>query len=389
MKWSEKTLGLGLGSFFPAILSYPEMDPEYKIGALGDFLSGRGDGSKEVSDLFSTSRKQKAASPPRAKRKLAKEEEKKDISPKKKPKVANNDDKDDGEEAEEGKPTRPSLRQLVRQEDAKQRRDEPQLDKRTIFVGNLPVKTKEKQLRRIFGEFGSVETVRFRGAARPDLKTTKKTAIIKREIHENRHNICAYVRFASEGEARAAAAAKNGFAIDENVVRVDMAAPERKRDQRLALFVGNLSYAVEENEVRKHFKKCGDISDVRIVRDSSTGIGKGFGYVNFGSEDSVEIGLRLDGSDLAGRRIRVSRCVRKVKVNAPAAAARPKKKKNLKTNKMRQNEAPKKTTRRKVKEMKATEFQGQSFDKSSKGKRKPKVSKEDKKKKILSQKLQK
>ena len=46
-----------------------------------------------------------------------------------------------------------------------------------------------------FKEYGDVETVRLRSAARPDLKTTKRTAVITRNIHENRNNINAYVRF--------------------------------------------------------------------------------------------------------------------------------------------------------------------------------------------------
>ena len=48
---------------------------------------------------------------------------------------------------------------------------------------------------------------------------------------------------------------------------------------------------------------------MRIVRDAATGIGKGFGYVNFASEDSVEIALTLNGSELDGRKMRVTRCV--------------------------------------------------------------------------------
>jgi len=38
---------------------------------------------------------------------------------------------------------------------------------------------------------------------------------------------------------------------------------------------------VEEESVREHFTVCGDISDVRVIRDRTTGAGKGFGYVNF------------------------------------------------------------------------------------------------------------
>ena len=45
--------------------------------------------------------------------------------------------------------------------------------------------------------------VRFRGVARPDLKTTKKVAVIKRTGHDNRNNINAYVRFETIEEAKA------------------------------------------------------------------------------------------------------------------------------------------------------------------------------------------
>jgi hypothetical protein len=45
---------------------------------------------------------------------------------------------------------------------------------RTVFVGNVPITAKEKTIRKLFHEFGTVEAVRFRSAARPDLKTTKK-----------------------------------------------------------------------------------------------------------------------------------------------------------------------------------------------------------------------
>ena len=62
-------------------------------------------------------------------------------------------------------------------------------------------------------KFGNVETVRFRGAARPDMTTTKKIAVIKRSIHENRHNISAYVRFKERVDAEKAAAATNGAKV--------------------------------------------------------------------------------------------------------------------------------------------------------------------------------
>ena len=89
----------------------------------------------------------------------------------------------------------PSRRFKVKMEDSKDRKHDPEKEKRTVFVGNLPVHVTVKSLKRRFKEFGEIETVRLRGAARPDLKTTKKVAVIKRQVHENRHNINAYIRF--------------------------------------------------------------------------------------------------------------------------------------------------------------------------------------------------
>merc|ERR1711988_81918 len=71
-------------------------------------------------------------------------------------------------------------------------RDKEQ-EERTIFIGNLPSNVSKKTLNGIFAKIGKIETIRLRGAARPDLKTTKKQAIIQRSFHENRHNIIAYI----------------------------------------------------------------------------------------------------------------------------------------------------------------------------------------------------
>ena len=63
----------------------------------------------------------------------------------------------------------------VKAEDAaKERKEDPEKEARTVFVGNLPVSCKKQELKKIFGEYGKIEAVRFRCAARPDLKTTKK-----------------------------------------------------------------------------------------------------------------------------------------------------------------------------------------------------------------------
>lgn len=70
---------------------------------------------------------------------------------------------------------------------------------------------------------------------------------------------------------------------------------------------------VDEDQVHKHFAECGQIENVRIVRHNRTGVGKGFGYVQFKTADSIQLALKLDGSELMHRKIRVTRCVKKLK----------------------------------------------------------------------------
>lgn len=38
---------------------------------------------------------------------------------------------------------------------------------------------------------------------------------------------------------------------------------------------------IQDDDLWSAFEDCGVIDSVRVVRDEKTGIGKGFGYVNF------------------------------------------------------------------------------------------------------------
>nr|XP_036873006.1 RNA-binding protein 34 isoform X8 [Manis javanica] len=110
------------------------------------------------------------------------------------------------------------------------------------------------------------------------------------------------------------AAIKNGAQIADGFrVRVDFASETSSRDKR-SVFVGNLSYKAEESAVEEHFLDCGTIVAVRIVRDQVTGVGRGFGYVLFENTDAVHLALKLNNSELMGRKLRVMRSVNKEKL---------------------------------------------------------------------------
>ena len=280
---------------------------DYKIGALSDLISGTETESlNPFSNLFTQDKKQKPSlkeevpQPP-----ASDEEENDDISPSTSPKK--------NVKAEKG----------FRPDETKDRIVDKESDERTIFLGNLPLSMagNKKALKKLCSSLGDVENVRFRGAAKPDLKTSKKAAVITKNFHPNRHNILGYVKFKEIRSVEKAVAELNGKQVEGNVIRVDFCgdkSTKSSQDQKKAVFIGNLDFNTEENAIREHFKDCGgEILDIRIVRDKMTGMGKGFGYVNFDSEDSVEQALRLHLSDFNGRQIRVMRSHNKPKKLVP------------------------------------------------------------------------
>ncbi|XP_040178793.1 RNA-binding protein 34 [Rana temporaria] len=182
-------------------------------------------------------------------------------------------------------------------------------NKRTIFIGNLPVSCTKQMLKACFKDFGEIESMRFRSLARADASLSKKVATIQRKIHPKRKNINAYVLF-KEQESATKALVRNGTEISNGFhIRVDLASKSSTHDNKKSAFVGNLPYDVEEEALRGHFSDCGDIEAIRIIRDQKTGIGKGFGYVLFQGTDAVQLALKLNNSDLMGRKIRVKRCL--------------------------------------------------------------------------------
>ena len=54
------------------------------------------------------------------------------------------------------------------------------------------------------------------------------------------------------------------------------------------LFVGNLPYRVEENDLQELFSQVGKVESVRVMRDVETGRARGFAFVEMSSEQEAE-----------------------------------------------------------------------------------------------------
>ncbi len=72
------------------------------------------------------------------------------------------------------------------------------------------------------------------------------------------------------------------------------------------IYVGNLPFQVGDDELRNAFAQYGEVSSARVVMDRETGRSRGFGFVEMNDEDGRNAVSSLDGSELAGRTIRVN-----------------------------------------------------------------------------------
>lgn len=72
------------------------------------------------------------------------------------------------------------------------------------------------------------------------------------------------------------------------------------------LFVGNLSWSVDEEWLTREFEEFGELAGVRIITDRDSGRSKGFGYVEFtNAADAAKALEAKNESELDGRNIRV------------------------------------------------------------------------------------
>jgi RNA recognition motif-containing protein len=74
---------------------------------------------------------------------------------------------------------------------------------------------------------------------------------------------------------------------------------------RKKLYVGNLSFATTESDLKDLFGQTGSVETVRIITDRDTGRSKGFGFVEM--EDGGDKAIaEMNGKDFQGRALTVN-----------------------------------------------------------------------------------
>ncbi|KAI9894152.1 MAG: hypothetical protein M1814_004006 [Vezdaea aestivalis] len=177
-----------------------------------------------------------------------------------------------------------------------------------LFVGNISWNIDEEWLAREFSVYGEVSLCRI---------------ITDRE--SGRPKGFGYVEFKDVETATKAADGLNGRELDGRELKVNFATPrpnkETGRDRgnsraqaygdslstkSSTLFVGNISFEADEDAVSQEFGAFATVKSVRLPTDRESGEMKGYGYVEFYSEEDAEKAITEGaGMMICGRSVRL------------------------------------------------------------------------------------
>lgn len=179
----------------------------------------------------------------------------------------------------------------------KEKKRDVAVQRRTVFVNNLPFTATESDLQTLFTPYGSITSIN-----------------VVRNNHGKSRGF-AYVEFEEEKAARDAIE-QNGKEMQHRKLEVKLSVPqdERKVEKKephptvsATIYVSGLPTGVSEYEFSVFFSKCGKVTDSRVIRDKITKVGKGTGLLQFADDASVENALRMDGETWKDHKIHVQR----------------------------------------------------------------------------------
>ncbi|GMG98744.1 hypothetical protein Nepgr_000584 [Nepenthes gracilis] len=183
-----------------------------------------------------------------------------------------------------------------------------QSDHGKLFIGGISWETNEDRLKEYFSSFGEVvEAVimkdRTTGRARGfGFVIFSDPAVAERVIKE-KHSIDGRMV-----EAKRAVPRDDNNILSRNSSSMhSFPGPGRTRK----IFVGGLASTVTENDFKKYFEQFGTITDVVVMYDHSTQRPRGFGFITYDSEESVDRVLIKTFHELNGKMVEVKRAVPK------------------------------------------------------------------------------
>ena len=88
------------------------------------------------------------------------------------------------------------------------------------------------------------------------------------------------------------------------------------------IFVSNLSFNIQDEDLREFFAPYGDVISAKIINDRETGKSRGFGFVEMSDEAASKNAIaELDNASIDNRNIKVMEA--KPKEDRPARSSSP------------------------------------------------------------------
>ncbi|KAL2159260.1 hypothetical protein VTH06DRAFT_2695 [Thermothelomyces fergusii] len=168
----------------------------------------------------------------------------------------------------------------------------------TAFVRNIVFEIDEQHLTKAFSKYGTVTNVYI---ARDPRGMSKGYG---------------FVSFSTPEELKAACENVNGsFWHGRRITCLPRAPEGRKKQARnrnspdhptQQLFIGNIPYETTDAELNRLFRGLGNIRDVRVAVDRTTGWPRGFAHADFETvEAAIEAKKKLEGAKLGDRVLRI------------------------------------------------------------------------------------
>nr|XP_043634068.1 28 kDa ribonucleoprotein, chloroplastic-like [Erigeron canadensis] len=165
-----------------------------------------------------------------------------------------------------------------------------------IFVGNLPYDFDSENLAQLFNTAGTVDIAE---------------VIYNRDTEQSRG--FGFVTMSTVEEADKAVEKFNGYDVSGRLLTVNKASPRGSQPERRVvatsykIYVGNLSWQVDNGRLQQAFNEHGKVVDARVIYDRESGRSRGFGFVTMASEAEMNDAIAaLDGQDLDGRAMKVN-----------------------------------------------------------------------------------
>jgi len=161
---------------------------------------------------------------------------------------------------------------------------------RTLHVAGLDWSVDDAQLHRIFGEAEGLKEIR----------------LVKDFLQRSKGY--AYIDFATPEQVKAAAKKFDGMLVHKRPMKVNPSKPTKPLFEAKTIFVKNVGQTAGMADVKAVFEKVGEVVSVRLP-EAGGGKHKGYAYVEFASEASVEPALQLKQVTLGGLVAKIARSI--------------------------------------------------------------------------------